>query len=71
MGQETFEKMNDSIKNCYFKGSNHHGTAAIKQVLERLCRTGCLADLAPMRQKRKYTCSRCGAKGHCVNKCSL
>lgn len=68
---EQFEKANDVLTMGYFKGSNHRGVEALKQVMRRQLRVSILCDTVPKRVPRRYLCKTCRQAGHRSNSCNL
>ena len=73
--QQGLEKLNDHLTQYYFRGSNHRGIDALKQVLMKKNRLEILEDAGCRRTKRELKCSHCGQVGHnkqtCPKPCNL
>ena len=62
--QQGLEKLNDQMTRFYFGSSNHRGTDALTQVLQKKNRLEHLHDEGYERKRRRYLCSLCGQPGH-------
>ena len=63
--QQGLEKFNDNVTKVYFRSTNHKGTKALAQVLEKQNRLEYLKDGGAQAPKHhEVTCSCCGDKGH-------
>ena len=62
--QQGLEKLNDQMTRFYFGSSNHRGTDALTQVLQKKNRLEHLHDEGYERKRCRYLCSLCGQPGH-------
>ena len=63
--QQGLEKFNDNVTKVYFRSTNHKGTTALAQVLEKHNRLDFLKDSGAQPSKHhKISCSSCGNDGH-------
>ncbi|XP_038047425.1 uncharacterized protein LOC119721418 [Patiria miniata] len=68
--QQSFEKMNDQVKESFFKASNHKGLVAFKQIMQKQNRIEMLSPTCS-REIQMQSCSCCGASGHNIKTCSM
>ncbi len=63
--QQGMEKFNDNVTKTYFQATNHKGTVALTQVLQKQNRLEHLADRGAQPPKHhEIVCSQCHGKGH-------
>ena len=62
--QQSLEKLNDHLTQYYFRGSNHGGIDALKQVLIKKNWLEILEDAGWEAQKLELKWSNCGQIGH-------
>ena len=67
--QQIFEKMNDPVKEWFFKSSNHTGLVALKQVMQKQNGSEVLSPTCRKESLRVQFCSHCGNKGHNMKTC--
>lgn len=67
--QQGLEKLNDITTQHYLRGTNHHCTEALKQVMEKRNRLEQLSDEGYRRTPRSNHCRTCGETGHISRNC--
>lgn len=67
--QQGMEKLNDCTTIAYARSTNHKGSEALKQLLEKRNRVEYLEDKGHVRTPRTLTCSLCHKSGHNRRSC--
>ena len=62
--QQGLEKLNDSLTQFYYSGSNHRETEALTQMLQKANRLTHLSENGCQRAKHQQVCSCCHQQGH-------
>ena len=62
--QQGLEKLNDSLTQFYYSGSNHRETEALTQMLQKANRLTHLSESGCQRAKQQQVCSSCHQQGH-------
>ena len=69
--QQGLEKLNDDVTKFYFRSTNHHDEASLKQILLKLNRLEELEDNGYGCLKLLHICKICKQSGHNARTCAL
>ena len=69
--ERAINKMNDDVTKFYFRSTNHHDEASLKQILQKLNRLEELEDNGYGHLKLLHICRICRQSGHSARTCEL